>query len=442
MRSHSTSTLLASTFWFRAALLAQLALPACSAGTRSDGGSVGGSAQEGGSSPNGGTQPGTAGLASSSSTGGNAANGGTAGATNTASGGAGSGNRGGEGNGGRAGGSARDGGAGGGGGSAVDQTVAWVLSYFRPEQTEDADSLHLAYSTDGLHWTGLFGDKPVYKLTGLGTNHIRDPFILRKPDGSFVFIATDWTLADNDADYWNRPSSKLFVAESADLQTFTAPRLLTVTNLTGLNGRDMRAWAPEAYYDAPEQRYQIVWSGDDVANKNTIYISYTTDFRSVSNPTPTVLFAPGYSVIDATIVRNAGVDYLFFKDENNADGGAATGNGKDIQLARSTATSFGPGTFTRASPDYLTRGKNQITRQYTEGPFLIKSPTEDRWYLFADLYTEGGRFGCWTSTDLEADPSTWTRVPNKEYSFPAGVRHGSAVRVTQAQLDGLVAHYP
>jgi hypothetical protein len=73
---------------------------------------------------------------------------------------------------------------------------AWVLSYFRPSQDLESDSLHLAYSLDGLHWSGLAHGRPVYQLSGMGTNHVRDPFLFRKNDGTFVYLATDWTLAD------------------------------------------------------------------------------------------------------------------------------------------------------------------------------------------------------------------------------------------------------
>lgn len=318
---------------------------------------------------------------------------------------------------------------------------AWVLSYFGPNQDVRSDSLHLAYSTDGLHWSPLADGQPAYRLTGMGTNHIRDPFLFRKNDGTFVYIATDWTLAENDANYWNRPSSKIFVADSSDLITFTNPRLLTLTNLPGPNSTPMHAWAPEAYYDPDRELYAIIWSGNDTTGANRIYVSYTEDFVTIVNPTPDVLFDPGYSVIDATITQWNGRNYLFFKDETDNSGSALTGSGKDIQIARSPTLALDPATFTRWSPNYITRGSTQSRRRATEGPFVIKDPRQDRWYLFADYYLNGGVFGCWTTTDLDTDPGSWTELPSTDYSFPSGVRHASAVRVTQAELDALIAHY-
>lgn len=311
-------------------------------------------------------------------------------------------------------------------------TVGWVLSYFGNGQDLANDSLHLAYSLDGRRWVELNGGRPVYQLSGLGTNHIRDPFILRKPDGTFVYLATDWTLAQNDANYWNRPSGKLVMVDSADLITFTNPRLVRVTSLKGPNGSQMHAWAPEAFYDADQGAYAIIWSGNDERNVNRIYVSYTLDFQTVTDPSqPLVYFDPGYTVIDASVLRTPRRNYLFFKDESALD----------IQIARSTSTSLAPGSFTRLSPEFISRGTNQSVSQGVEGPFAIEALDGSGWYLYADRYGQGGTFGGWKTADLDVAPSAWKLMSPVEFSFPANVRHGNVVRVTQAQLDALIARY-
>lgn len=313
---------------------------------------------------------------------------------------------------------------------------AWLLSYFASKQDLASDSLHLAYSLDGQRWAGLAQHKPVYQLSGMGTNHIRDPFVVRKKDGTFAYLATDWTLADNGNGYWSHPSSRIVVADSADLVTFTSPRLVTLTSLPGPNGEPMHAWAPEAYYDADRDTYAIVWSGNDGSGANRIYVSTTRDFTTLLNPTPDVLFDPGYSVIDATLEQADGRTYLFFKDET--DSGT---RGKDIQIARASALTLAPGAFSMWSTDYVTRGAAQTLRQATEGPFAVPQPDQNRWLLYADYYGNGGVFGAWTAPSLAAAPSSWTALPGSDFSFPAGVRHAHAVRVTRAELDALIAHY-
>ena len=431
------------------ALMIAVSLLGCSSSSGNEHASAGGSASGGSNATNGGGD-GAAGesIAGAAASGGSSLGGGNSGSGGNSIGGAGSGagadmnNGGSSGAGGATGAGGAIGGSGGAAGAtATDVTVGWVLSYFGPEQSVAADSLHLAYSTDGLHWTRLGAAGPAYQLSGMGTNHIRDPFILRKQDGSFVYIATDWTLSNNDSNYWNNPSSKIFVADSRDLIEFTKPRLLTLTSLKGAAGKAMHAWAPEAYYDAAGAKYAIIWSGNDSADRNRIYVSYTKDFEALLTPEPEILFDPGYSVIDGTVATYAGKSYLFFKDETDNDGGSITGSGKDIQVATASSESLIPGGFTRTDAGYVPRGMSQGTRQATEGPFVIKDPKRELWYLYADFYTQGGKFGCWSTSDLNAKPSAWTRVAEADYSLPAGVRHANTVRVTQAELDALKAHY-
>ena len=160
-----------------------------------------------------------------------------------------------------------------------------------------------------------------------------------------------------------------------------------VTSLRGAGGKPMHAWAPEAYYDPGTEQYAIIWSGNDAQDRNRIYVSYTKDWKALVSTEPKVLFDPGYSVIDATVTVWNGSSYLFFKDETDNNAGAATGSGKDIQVARAASETLMPGAFTRWDAAYVSRGTDQGTRQATEGPFVVKDPKRDLWLLFADFYT-------------------------------------------------------
>lgn len=325
----------------------------------------------------------------------------------------------------------------------ADNSKYWVMSYFQngelPKSPEQ-DALHLAYSADGLTWTPLAPATPEFQLADFGSNRLRDPFILRKQDGTFVLLATDWTRTTSSADYWTSPSPNLVVADSTDLITFTNPRLLQVTPVVEPDGLPMHAWAPEAFYDADREQYGILWSGNDARDVNRIYVSYTTDFVTLANPEPVVFFDPGYSVIDATLVRTEEANFLLFKDESDNSGGVGTGTGKDVQIARST--SLVAGSFTRWSPDYITRGTNQSTRVATEGPFVIKPPQVNTWTMCVDRFVaSAGSFDCWSTSDLSAAPSGWTHLPAGTFSLPPNAQHANTVRVSQAELDALIEHY-
>lgn len=328
---------------------------------------------------------------------------------------------------------------------------AWVLTYFLGQgNSAEENALFLAYSRDGLHWEKLNDGKPAFVVEGIGGNRIRDPFVFRKNDGKFVMIATDWTLWQTpqavSRDYWSNPSPYLIIADSDDLIHFTNTRRIDFAQLSdeclakrkAQGWGDMHAWAPEVFYDEARGEYGIIWSGNgDLAGDSSInrtYVNYTKDFVTVSRPELffELLDDKGNNIteIDATLIKENDSWYMFFKGEAN--------DAKDIQEAKSL--SLKPGSFTVINnKKYITRGSRQALQMFTEGPFVIKLPDEDKWYLYADFYGRDGVFGCWETDDLEADPADWRLLPESEYSLPFGVRHANTVRVSEEELQKLLS---
>lgn len=333
-----------------------------------------------------------------------------------------------------------------------DETTAWVLSYFLGQgNSAQENALYLAYSKDGLHWEPLNEGKPAYVLEGIGGNRIRDPFLFRKNDGKFILIATDWTLWQTpqaiSEGYWSNPSPYLIIADSDDLITFKNPRRIDFAQFTpeALENRkshgwpQMHCWAPEVFYDEQRKEYGVIWSGDGDLEGNSVvnrtYVNYTKDFINFSKPE---LFfeltdenGNNITEIDATLIQHEKNWYMFFKGEAN--------DAKDIQEAKSSTLK--PGSFELINNrKYITRGAAQDVKTDTEGPFIIKVPGENKWYLYADFYCRDGVFGCWETTDLEADPADWKllNLEKGEYSLPFGVRHANTVRVTEKELNALL----
>ncbi len=322
----------------------------------------------------------------------------------------------------------------------ADDTVAWVMSYYQGEtgSVEVAkDSLYLAYSKDRLQWTVLSPTEPAYRLSQMGSNRLRDPYLLRKLDGTFVILATDWTLT-NSNDYV--PSPNIIVIDSPDLITFMNPRLLRVT-LLDHSGVPMHAWAPEAFYDPYLNEYGILWAGNDENDINRIYVSYTTDFQQIRNNDPIVFFDPGYSVVNPTLVQTFDRNYLLFKDDRP---GILNDNiliGQDIQIAGTDSSTLTPGAFKTWSSQYITRGSNQSTILGTNAPYVVMMPIESwsttPWYMCSSI--SGSSPGCWSTEGLDVSPNCWVRLDM--YGVPADARGASTIRVTQAELDALIEHY-
>ncbi|MHC3473092.1 glycoside hydrolase family 43 protein [Streptomyces sp. 7R007] len=294
-----------------------------------------------------------------------------------------------------------------GAGTAHAADSAYVMCYFT-ESTSLGDGtdygLHLAVSQDALEWTPLNQNNPVVTPTE-GDLGLRDPFILRKQDGTFVVIATDLKGTD-----WTYVSQYIHVWFSTDLRTFTGYHRLK------LHDMDTHAWAPEAFWDASRGRYAVIYSAVDDSGHNVIMVNYTSDFLTASDPQ--VFFDPGYDVIDGDMaVGMNGYNYLYFK--------------KDQTLVGARSTSLDPGSFTEFG--------TAVSHGGTEAPELVKSLTSNTWYLYGDTYTPNGVFYVWQSADLSS--GTWTALDQRTYTQPVNSKHCGIRSITSTEYSNLLAYW-
>ncbi|HEX8346253.1 MAG TPA: Ig-like domain-containing protein, partial [Actinoplanes sp.] len=309
----------------------------------------------------------------------------------------------------------------------------YLFSYFTGEGRADGEQIYTALSrgNNPLRFRELNGGRPVL-TSSLGDKGLRDPFIIRSPEGDkFYQIATDLRIYGNgNWDAAQRTGSKsIMVWESTDLITWTDQRLVKVSPDTAGN-----TWAPEAFYDEGLGAYVVFWASKIYAENdpehrgntyNKMMYATTRDFHTFT--APKVWNDPGYSVIDSTIVKHDGVYHRFTKDERSASAGAPCG--KFIIEQKSTEI---------LDPDYdfvaECIGKGALGA--AEGPTIVKSNTEQKWYLFLDEF--GGRgYVPFESTDL--DSGRWT--PSTGYDLPTSPRHGTVLPVTQAEYDRLLRRY-
>ncbi|BDI32285.1 hypothetical protein CCAX7_43360 [Capsulimonas corticalis] len=295
----------------------------------------------------------------------------------------------------------------------------WIFSYFRQiyggrvevtpngietvpltEETMSAESLHLAYSQDGVIWTPLNDNKPV--LNSIANQYIiRDPFIRKGLDGWFHLLSTGGATR-RDIGY----------ARSRDLIVWEDQRSIPI--IQG-DERARNAWAPEFHYDEAQRNYFVFWSssyGSEGWDDSRIFCSRTTDFQTFTPPT--VLLDAGYTIIDATIVPANGQWYMIFKDERF---GYKHGEHRFMRVASAPALG-GPYTV-------LT---DAITPQLTEGPALYRPNPNAPWHLAYDYCMADG-YGVSISNDL----LNWTILP--EATFPANARHGSIFEITDAEFE-------
>ncbi|MEV4822732.1 glycoside hydrolase family 43 protein [Micromonospora sp. NPDC049274] len=285
--------------------------------------------------------------------------------------------------------------------------TGYVMAYFTESpQGLGADyGLHLAVSRDGLNWTPLNQNNPVVTPTA-GQLGLRDPFVFRKTDGTFVVLATDLKGTN-----WNQTSQYLHVWDSTDLTSFTGYRRIRMHTL------NTHTWAPTAFWDAARGQYAIVYSANN--GQDVFLVNYTSDFRTVSSPQ--VFFSPGFGVLDGDVVVDGGTTYLYYKN-------LANGNLYGARSSTATPNSFS--TYTSG----LLQGSG------IEAPLLVKAVDGSGWRLWGDSYSPfNNDFYAWSTTAIGSN--SWTPLNQRDYTPPLNAKHGSMTGITDAEYNGLVSRW-
>ncbi|MBT0773275.1 AbfB domain-containing protein [Kineosporia sp. J2-2] len=287
--------------------------------------------------------------------------------------------------------------------------AGFVMGYFTESPSKVADNygLHLAVSSDGLEWTPLNQNNPVVTPTA-GTGGLRDPYLLRKQDGTFVVLATDLTGTD-----FTQPNQYVHCWDSADLRSFTGYRRLR------LHTMNTHTWAPEAFWDASRGQYGIIYSAN-ANGRDAFYVNYTTDFVTVG--ASQLFFDPGFNVLDATTHVHNGVNYLYYK--SFVDG--------KLYGARSSTLnprSFDSGTYTAG-----------VVNGGIEAPIVVKANDRNEWWLWGDSYSpNNGELYVWRSGNIGLD--AWTPLTKAQYTQPLNAKHPTIAAITATEQSNLLSRW-
>lgn len=327
--------------------------------------------------------------------------------------------------------------------------AAYFFPYFTGESTADGETISFAVSDgpDPQKWTTLNGGEPVLTST-LGTEGLRDPFLIRGGDGTYYLLATDLKIfgGGNFGDAQETGSRSIMVWESTDLVNWGEQREIELAPENAGN-----LWAPEAYWDEAASEFVVYWASalypaDVPPAERDIRTSYqrmlyatTTDFETFSEPQVWIdePQGNGLGMIDSTVQQEDGVYYRLTKDESymgmrqesstdlRRTQGVTDGDGWDLIAERVGFGQPNPwgGTFTGG-----------------EGPTLFPSLTDDRWYLLQDQpsYHGGQGYMLFESDDLSS--GEWTA--NLDAILPASPRHGTVLPITAEERAALLAAYP
>ena len=281
-----------------------------------------------------------------------------------------------------------------------------LFSYFKGN---GEDGLHLAYSEDGYTWKSLKNDAPFLTPVVGKDKLMRDPCIIKGGDGKYHMV---WTVSWTD--------KGIGYASSEDLIHWSEQQFIPVM---AHEQSTRNTWAPELTYDAKSNTYLIYWastipgkfpktqSDKDSGYNHRMYYTTTKDFKTFS-PT-TLLYEPGFNVIDATIQKHEDKFVMFLKDETREPAE------KNIKIAHSDKLT---GPYSKAS--------DPITGDYwAEGPTAQK--IDGKWTVYFDKYIDH-TYGAVQSSDLK----NWKDISDR-IQFPEGTRHGTIFKVPRALYEKL-----
>jgi hypothetical protein len=292
--------------------------------------------------------------------------------------------------------------------SATDKKVYISTSFHEPA----TDGLRFIYSHDGWSWQAIDG---VWLKPEVGNQRVmRDPSIIRTPDGMFHLVWTSSWRGDRGFGY----------ACSKDLVHWSGQRFIEVmTDTTTVN-----VWAPELFWDDVKQQAIIIWAScipgkfpdalEDHKNNHRLYYTTTKDFKKF---TPTKLMIdPGFSCIDATLVKRGKNDYVMVLKDN-------TRPERDIKVAYAKSP-YGP--WSKASEPF--------TGKMMEGPTTVKvtrkvdKKEESGWLIYYDRYRLKD-FGAHYTKDFVTfeDASDKTTIPPLH-------KHGTIFEADETILQGLL----
>ncbi len=273
------------------------------------------------------------------------------------------------------------------------QEKAYLFTSFHEPANE---GLRMLYSYDGKKWSDL---DTVLLQPKVGNQKVmRDPSMVQGPDGTFHLVWTSSWRGDKGFGY----------ASSKDLINWSEQQFISVMDKEPTT---VNVWAPEIFYDEDEKQFIIIWAScipgkfergiEEDSNNHRMYVTTTKDFKTFSE---TKLFLnPGFSVIDAVIVKRATKDYvLVLKDNTRPE--------RNIKVAFAD-NPLGP--WKNISKPF--------SDKFTEGPSVVK--LKNQWLIYFDSYQKK-IYEAVATKDFVQFANVTTAV-----QIPTGHKHGTIVLV-------------
>ena len=308
----------------------------------------------------------------------------------------------------------------------------YLFAYF---PSNDNENIYYALSNDGYSFTAMNNGKRVVAADTVSIKKgLRDPHVLRAPDGWFYMVNTDMKSAEGWAS--NRG---MVLMRSRDLINWEHSTVHFPDKYKGKNFANVtRVWAPETFWDdtydngdgtkgRPLVYFSLLTNDGTIPYDKVFYAYSNKDFTDLEGE-PQHFFDRGKSTIDMDIVYNP-VDkfyHAFYKNEG--DGG----------ICKVTASSLMPKSGAASGSQWSKPSKAlQQTTEAVEGAGVFKLINQNSWVLMYDCYMND-HYQFTSSTDLE----NFKFVQDTKTSGAFTPRHGTILPVTAEETAKLMKAFP
>ncbi len=178
------------------------------------------------------------------------------------------------------------------------EMAAYLFVYFKDE----SHGIYMALSADGYTFTDVNNGKPIIAGDTIAEQKgIRDPYIMRGPDGWFYMAMTDLHIYAQQKGYrnteWERDGSQYGWGNNKGLVLMKSPNLIdwSRTNLSvdkaypGWENIGC-AWAPELIYDEVKDKIMIYFTTRFGIGQGRMYYAYMNRDFTAFESEPKLLF--------------------------------------------------------------------------------------------------------------------------------------------------------
>lgn len=307
----------------------------------------------------------------------------------------------------------------------------YLFIYFPANNNEN---IYYAISNDGYNFTPMNNGNRVIAADSVSIKKgLRDPHILRAPDGAFYMVHTDMKSSEG----WSS-NRGMVLMKSRDLIHWTHSTVHFPDKYKGTNfAKVTRVWAPETIWDenyvnadGSKGRLMIYFSiledGGNV-NYDKVFYAYANDDFTDLIGEPTYFYDRGSATIDMDIVYNPNdrLYHAFYKNE---------GQGGICKVtAQTLTTEKGKEGSQWSKPS----GTLQQTDEAVEGAGVFKLINQDSWILMYDCYNNG-HYQFTSSPDL----TNFKFVQNTEMKGAFTPRHGTVIPISAEETAALMKAFP